>query len=140
MILSHLNYLAVLMSTLAYFAVGSLWFSVLFGKPWMQGHNITMPDDETAKAQMKKEMPMMMIKTFVLCFVSTLAMAYLQVASCSFNWMAGAKIGIMSGVFVFVATAQSHMYTRKTFKLTLIDAGYHIVGLLIAGIILSVWR
>jgi hypothetical protein len=140
MILSHLNYLAVLVSTLAYFAVGALWFSVLFGKPWMQGHGIVMPDDATAKAQMQKEMPMMMAKTFLLCFVATVGLAYLEVACCSFNWMAGAKIGILAGLFVSVAMAQSHMYTRKTFKLVLIDAGYHVVGLLIAGIILSVWR
>jgi len=140
MILSHLNYLAVLVSTIAYFAVGALWFSVLFGKPWMHGHGIVMPDDATAKAQMQKEMPMLMIKTFLLCFVATTGLAYMEAACCSYNWMAGAKIGIVAGVFVFVAIAQSHMYTRKTLKLTVIDAGYHVVSLVIAGIILSVWR
>ena len=140
MILSHLNYLAILVSTIAYFAVGALWFSALFSKPWVKGHGIVMPDDATAKAQMQKEMPMLMAKTFVLCFLATVALAYLEVACCSFTWMAGAKVGLLAGAFVLVAITQSHMYTRKTFMLSLIDAGYHMVGLVMAGIILSVWR
>lgn len=141
MILTHLNYLAVIVATLAYFALGAIWFSpMLFSKPWMAGHGITMPEGDEAKARMRKEMPKMMLVTLILCFIGTLGMGYLETAACTFNWMGGAKIGIVAGGFILIAMALSHMYTKKSFKLTLIDAGYHIVGLIIVGVILAVWR
>jgi hypothetical protein len=141
MILEHLNYLAVAVSAIAYFAIGSVWFSpVGFSKPWMSGHNISMPTDEETRKKMMKEMPKYMAFSLLSCFVATIALACLQGLIGTHNWMAGAKLGLVAGSFVFIAFAQSHMYTRKSFKLVLIDAGYHIVGLVLVGIILSVWK
>ncbi|HXP51282.1 MAG TPA: DUF1761 domain-containing protein [Bacteroidia bacterium] len=141
MILEHINYLAVAVSAVAYFMVGSVWFTPIgFGKAWMKGHGIVMPDDATAQAQMRKEMPMLFGKTFVLCFVASLSVACLQGAIDTSSWMAGAKLGLACGAFVFVGFTQSHMYTRKSFQLAIIDSGYHVIGLTIAGIILTLWR
>ena len=36
--LAHLNWLAVLLATLAGFATGGLWYGPLFGKAWMKAH------------------------------------------------------------------------------------------------------
>ncbi len=141
MILEHLNYAAVAVSAVAYFMVGSIWFTPIgFSKPWMKGHGIVMPDDATAQAQMKKEMPKLFAMTFVLCFLAVLSVACIEGIARVNNCMAGAKVGLAAAVFAFVAIAQSHMYTRKSFKLVLIDAGYHIVSLVIVGIILAVWH
>lgn len=38
------NLWAVLVATAVYFAVGGLWFSVLFGKQWMKLSKITMEE------------------------------------------------------------------------------------------------
>lgn len=141
MILSHLNYLAVAVATLAYFALGSVWFSpMLFSKSWMAGHNITMPTDETAKKEMRKSMPKLMLVTFVGCFVAVLALGYIETAFMYHGWMTGLKTGILASVFSSIAIALSHMYTQKSFKLFIIDAGYHVAGLIIAAVILSVWK
>jgi len=140
MILCHLNYLAVAVCTIIYFAIGAMWFSMLFGKPWMEGHNITMPTDAEKKAAMQKEMPKYMFMSLLFSLIGVLALAYMETAMYTHDWMTGCKAGLVASTFVIVMVAQSHMYLRKSFKLFLIDAGYHVVSLIITGIILSVWR
>jgi hypothetical protein len=138
---SHLNYLAVIVCTLAYFIIGALWFSpVLFSKSWMAGHGISMPNSDADKARMRKEMPKMMAITFLLCLIGTVAIAYLEAAFGINNWMTGCKLGLFAGIFVFITLALSYMYTKKSFKLVLIDAGYHIVSLIIVATILAIWK
>ncbi|HSY75224.1 MAG TPA: DUF1761 domain-containing protein [Bacteroidia bacterium] len=141
MILEHLNYLPIAVAALAYFAIGSVWFSpVGFSKAWMQGHNITMPTDEETKKKMMKEMPKYMLFSLTSSFVGAVVLAALQGVIGINGWMAGVKLGLAAAAFIFIAFAQSHMYTRKSFKLLLIDSGYHIVGLVLASVILSVWK
>jgi len=141
MIISHLNYAAVAVSAIIYFAIGGMWFSpLLFVKPWMAGHGITMPTDEATKAEFRKQMPRQMAITFLMCFIGTIGVAYLEAAAYTTNWMMGAKIGLIAGVFGSITLGLSHMYTSKSFKTFVIDAGYHVVGLIIVGIVLAVWR
>jgi hypothetical protein len=137
MILTHLNYLAVAVATVAYFMLGWLWFGIAFQKSWRAGHG--MSNDEAAMQKMKKEMPKTIGSSFLFCFILTTAMAYFIALTDSHEWMRGAKMGIAAAVFACVPIAQNHMHTGKSFKVTLIDAGYHFFGLIIAGIILSVW-
>ena len=141
MILQELSYVKVAVSAIAYFAVGSVWFSPIgFSKVWSEGHGISMDRSEEGMAKMKKEMPMFMLKTLILCFIGTISLACLMGISEISNLCAGIKLGLAVSVFPFTSIAMSHMYTRKSFKLTLIDSGYHVVGLTIASIILSVWH
>jgi hypothetical protein len=83
---------------------------------------------------------MQMLTTFIVCFVMTIAMACLVGIIDARNCMVGFKIGLLASVFASGTIYLSHMYTGKSFKLTMIDAGYHVVGLIVVGIILSVWR
>jgi len=140
MILSHLNYLAVAVCTIIYFAIGAVWFSMLFGKPWMEGHGITMPSDEERNAAMKKEMPKYMLMSLMFSLIGVLALGYMETAMYTHDWMTGCKAGLLASAFVIIVVGQSHMYTRKSFKVFMIDAGYHMVSLIITAIILSVWR
>ena len=141
MILLHLNYLAVIVCAIIYFAIGGMWFSpMLFANTWMEGHGITMPTDDVAKAAMRKQMPRQMAITFLVCLIATMGLAYLATATYANSWMTGAKLGIIAGVFATISIGLSHMYTRKSFKTFAIDAAYHIVSLFIVGIILGVWR
>ncbi|MEW6467925.1 MAG: DUF1761 domain-containing protein [Bacteroidota bacterium] len=137
MVLQHLNWLAVAVSGLAYFMIGAVWFNQnVFGTAWMKGHNISGPTEEE-----KKKMPMMMLVTFLCCMVAAVCMGYFIHALGITNWMMGAKIGLIAGCgFAGVAIALNHMYTRKSLGLTIIDAGYHVAGLVVCGVILSAWH
>lgn len=142
MIIQHLNWLAVAVSAIAYFALGAIWFNTkVFGTIWMKEHNIGTPTEED-----KKKMPMLMVSTFILCIIGAIAIGYFSYAVNSLHsgpitWMRGVKIGLIAGIgFSGVGIAMNYLYTRKSWTLILIDAGYHIVGMIISGIIMSVWN
>jgi hypothetical protein len=138
----HAHWLAIGVAALVYFALGALWFSALFGKAWMAGHNIQMPTDEAEKAKMKKMMPMLMIKTFLMNVLMALAVGIIlkAIPPQSINCMMGIKVGILLGGFASIPLAMSHMYTMKSIKLTLIDASYHIFSITLMSIIIAVWH
>ena len=137
MVILHLNWLAVLVSSIAYFMQGMIWFNPnVFGKAWMEGHKMSAPTDED-----KKRMPMIMIMTLVMCFISVVCLAYFVKALDIHTWMMGAKIGLICGAgFSAISVAMSHMYTKKSMMVTVVDSLFHVCGLVISGIILSVWH
>ena len=140
MIIQHLNWLAIAASALAYFCLGAIWFNPkVFGTIWMKGHGISEPNEED-----KKKMPMMMLSTFVLCFIGTVALAYFihvfSFYTVNWQWYSGVKVALVGGIgFTGVGIAMNYMYTKKSLPLIIIDSSYHIVGMAIAGIIMSVW-
>jgi len=138
MILLHLNYLAVIVATLVYFGLGGLWYSVLFVKPWMAGHNIPAPTDAD-KEKTKKEMPRNFLITFICCLLGTMALAYIETALSMHGFLTTLKVAILATIFASIGIALNHLYTGKKFKLFLIDAGYQFVGLLFAACIYFFW-
>ena len=92
--LSHANWLALIVAAIVYFALGSLWFSVLFGKQWMALNNIPEPTPQ-AKEEMKKMMLGMMIKTLIMALVLSVSIGILAMALGLTNYMAGIKLGLL---------------------------------------------
>ena len=141
MIIQHLNWLAIAVSAVAYFILGAIWFNPkVFGTAWMQGHGITAPTEED-----KKRMPMIMISTFILCFIGAITLGYFvevfRFYQVNWRWYSGVKVGLVGGLgFTGVGIAMNYMYTKKSIKLIIIDSSYHIVGMMISGVIMSVWR
>lgn len=136
---SHANWLAIAVAALVYFALGALWYSALFRKAWMEGHNIPNPSPEDM-AKMKKNMPLMMIKTLVMGFVFALGIAVLVFALQSVRCVPGIKLGVLVGGMSCIPMVMSHMYLQKPLKVTIIDAAYHLVGVILMSIIISIWH
>ncbi|MBI1767654.1 MAG: DUF1761 domain-containing protein [Bacteroidetes bacterium] len=135
MILSQLNYLAVAVSAVAYFALGAIYFNPkVLGATWMEGHKLPPPTEED-----KKGMGKMMATTFVYCFIACIGIGCLVTIIHPMTWMLGAKIGLLSGVFASISIAMSHMYTKKSFQLIIIDSAYHVIGMIIASLIQTAW-
>ena len=137
---SHANWLAIATAAVTYFILGALWFSALFGKPWMAGHKISMPTDEAEKAKMKAQMPMLMIKTFLMNIIVALGIGLVVYATSTRDCMHGIKWGLLLSGFAAVPIAMNHMYLMKGIKLTMIDAGYHVVSITLMTIIITVWH
>ena len=141
MILSQLNWIAVAVCAIVYFGIGGMWYSpMLFAKPWMAGHGISMPSTDEEKAKARKGMGQLMAITFLMGFVGVIALDYMETAMYAKNWMTGAKCGIVASVFACLAMGLNYMYTRKSMKIYIIDVGYHVVSLVIVGIVLSIWK
>ncbi len=137
--LSHANWLAIVVAAIAYFALGSIWFSMLFGKQWMALNNIPEPTPEK-KDEMKKMMLPMMVKTFVMGAVIAIAIGILAMALSVVRCVPGIKLGLLLSAVGVIPLVMADMYLMKPLKLWFIDAGYHVIGITLMSIIISVWH
>lgn len=134
---SHAPWLQLAVAGIAYFLLGAIWYQrSVFGNYWAAQHNIQITDES------KKRMPMLMISTLLLTFGMTVGMGLaLYVMQAPGTCMNGIKTGLfLSGVFCAAPMGINYLYTQKPFKLWIIDAGYHVAGVTLAAIILSVWH
>lgn len=135
-VLSHLNWLHILVATIAYFAVGAVWYSLLFQKPWIRYHNI-----DTSNPDAKKGAGMIMFIGFIWTFIIVTGLAILiGKMNLTGGALSGVKLGLTTGVcFSALAISMTYLYLKKPAGLHFIDGLYHVVGQVIAAIILMVW-
>jgi hypothetical protein len=136
-ILSNLNWLHILVAAIAYFALGAIWYSFLFQKPWIRYHKI-----DTSNPDGRKGVGAIMFLSFVLMFIITVGQAILIYrAGINGGAVSGVKLGLTTGV-LFSATAISitYLYLKRPLGLHFIDGLYHVVGQVIAAVILCVWQ
>ncbi len=130
--LGELNYLAVLVGALAHFAVGGLWYSpVLFAKPWMRLSGVSPEGGPPAAVY---------VLTVALALVASLVIALVARATGASTVVDGAVLGLVAGVgFSATAIMVNSLYESRPFALQLINAGYHVVALVVVGAIVAVW-
>ncbi|HEX2683706.1 MAG TPA: DUF1761 domain-containing protein [Ferruginibacter sp.] len=134
----YINWVAVLVAALAYFALGALWYSkALFAKRWIADLKIDVNNPDA-----KKGVGMMFGGSFVMMFIQCLALAILAGRITELTtWMSGVKLGAFMGVcFCATTIAINYFYEKKPLSLWLINAGYAIVGNIIAGVIICSWQ
>jgi hypothetical protein len=125
-----INWLAVVLGTLAFFAVGAIWYSALFGKIWQRELGMS---DEQLKSGLN--MPMIFGTCLLLEFVVVLTLghlfAFLHPGPHAIMMMAtGFGLAIMAP-----AVGINYLYQRKSLKLFLIDAGHFVVGMTVVGLV-----
>lgn len=136
-ILSNLNWLHILVAAIAYFALGAIWYSFLFQKQWVRYHNIDMNNPDG-----RKGVGAIMFLSFILMFLVTLGLAILiNRGAINGGAMSGVKLGLTTGVFFSAATISiTYLYLKRPLGLHFIDGLYHVVGQVIAAVILCVWQ
>lgn len=136
-LLSDINWLAVLVATLAYFILGAIWYSkALFAPKWAKLVGIQMNSEAS-----KKGLGTMMMGSFILIIVTCIALALLVVRLDLFVLASGIKLGLITGIcFATTAVSISFIYEKRPTALYFIDCGYHLVGHIAAAIILVLWR
>jgi hypothetical protein len=132
-VLSELNWLAVLVATVAFFVLGGIWYSNgVFGKPWARADGFSRPEGQSPGA-------VWLIVPFISNFIGVLVTAMLAVATGSTTVGEGLALGAVVGVgFSGVILVVSLTRPNPTVY-TLINSLYQIIGLLGVGVILSVW-
>jgi hypothetical protein len=135
--LSNLNWLHILVATIAYFIIGAIWYSFLFQKPWVRYQNIDMNNPEG-----KKGVGIIMFTSFIWTFITVTALAVLiSKMSLDGGVLYAVKMGLLTGVcFSAIAISTTYLYLKKPLGLHLIDGGYHISGQIVAAIILVLWQ
>jgi len=134
----HANWRAVVVAAVAFFIIGSLWFSLLFGKIWqreVEKHGVKIPDPKGGQIAAK------MIQTFLCNAIAALSMALLVYITGTTGAVNGAKLGLLCGVgFCATSIITANIWESRSTKLVAIDFGYPLVGIIVCGMILSVWK
>lgn len=132
--MSTINWWAVLVAGISSFVLGGVWYSpALFGNAWMKDNNLTM--DEIKKGNMGKIYGI----TFILSLIMSANLAmFLNDAKTDAAW--GTTAGFLAGLWVFCAVAMHGLFEHRPGRLIFINGGYSIVGLMLMGAIIGLWR
>jgi hypothetical protein len=132
----HVNYLAVLVCGVISIVFSLLWYSpMLLGKIWLESIEKT---EEDVEKEFKS------IKTYLFSFSGHLFMAYALAQVMALTQSNTAAEGMRLGFLCWIGFTASTMLINYTFeggsfKRFFIDGGYHLIVLLIFGLILGAW-
>ncbi|MBS1492402.1 MAG: DUF1761 domain-containing protein [Bacteroidetes bacterium] len=138
MILDHINILAVIVSGVAYWLLGAVWFSLIFGKTWgseleKHGVKVSMPE--------KGGMAAKFIGTFVMETLVAFGCAFLVWYMKIVTVTQAIKLGLVVGIiFAALPMMIAYSWESRPMKLVLIDIGYPVIGITICMIILTIWK
>ena len=137
--LGDLNWIAVIVAALAYFALGALWYSpVLLGNQWMSATGMTMPEDG------QRPGPAIYIAPLIGDLVSAIATGMLAAATGSTTFGDGLLLGLVVAIgYSVVLTGVTATFSHgmpKPWTWFWITASYNVVGLAIVGVIVSIWE
>ena len=132
------NYLAVLVSAVAVFVLGWLWYSpLLFYKPWMRARGM---DPATAMAGAKMpggKLVIELLRCLVLAYVIARFVALIGVHS----WMGAVPFGFLLWIgFPVILLVGSVLWESVPWKVAAIHAGDWLVKMLVIPLIVSAWR
>ena len=137
-VFAQINYWAVLVAAVVFWLIGMLWFSAVVGKDWsaeIKKHGIKIAKPTTGSMIAKS------IWTFVLNFIVAFGIAIL-VNSLNIHLLGSAIIlGLILGICIAAAVmAISYVWEGRSFKLSFYDIFYPFIGILVASIIITLWR
>jgi hypothetical protein len=137
--LSDVNWLAIVVSGVAYWLLGALWYSpVLLGNAWMRASGIEQSDTEGGPG------PVIYLAPLIGYLVSAIATGMLAVATHSTTFADGIVLGLVVGIgYTTVITAISAVFSPKMPAAATwfwITASFNLLGLLITGVLVSVWN
>lgn len=139
-----INYLAVLVSGIFMMVLGAIWYGPLFGKQWIA----LMGFDPQKVADMQSKGASAMWKSYALMALGALSMSFILAHSIIFaetylnmwNISGGLAVGFANWLgFIVPITLGSVLWEGKSWKLWALNAGYYLVGLLVIGVLLSLW-
>ena len=127
----EVNWIAIVVAAVASFLLGGLWYSpVLFARAWQREAGIT--DEQLKNANMGKIFGL----AFVLCLLAAWMFATFLGPRPSLALGFGA--GFSAGLFWVAASfGINYLFERRSFKLFLINGGYHTLQFTIIGGVIS---
>jgi hypothetical protein len=133
-----LSPLPLLVSAAAYWILGALWYSALFGGIWSRGlesQGITVPKPSSGEIARK------FVGTFVANLVTVIAVGWVINATGTSNLAGAVNVGLLlGGAVTAMGLAVSYTWEGKPRANFLIDASYHTAGTVACAVILTVWR
>ena len=128
----HINWLAVLVAALSAFVLGGLWYGPLFKHAWCREAGI---DADAAPKHPRR--------VFGTAFVASF------IAAAAFAWMIGPAPGLRMTVvagavaglaIVAMSFGINYAFAQRSYKLWLIDGGYHTLQFTLYGLVMGLWQ
>ncbi|MFM7301206.1 MAG: DUF1761 domain-containing protein [Crocinitomicaceae bacterium] len=140
--LIKLNFIAIGIGTLAFFFLGFLWYTPLFGKIWAKEMGFSR-DMEVSKSFMIRSLLLNLFGNFLLAFVLSHNIFAWDARSWGHdsNFVGQGQAAAMSAIFTWLGfflpqDLSAVTWQMKSWKLFFINTSYHLVGLLIVSMIL----
>ena len=126
---AKLNWLGIIVATVAAFFIGFLWYGLIFAEKWMALTGVT----EEGSGD-----PVWMALGVVQTFVTMVGLGWFIARDGSPGWMAGLKIGLVAGVcFALMTSAYGFIYQTSDLGLLPIDWSHLLVVYALGGAIIG---
>lgn len=129
-----INLFAIIVCVIIYWVLGAIWFSPkVFGKKWSEalGKNL-----EDLGPDLKQG-----LGSLITAIIATSILAFLLELIGTYDAFTGFLVGLLIGVgFIFTVDLYDVLFEQKSVIAFIFDIGYHIVALMIIGIILGIWK
>jgi hypothetical protein len=137
--IGDLNWLAVIVAAIAYFAIGALWYAPpVFGRVWADAGGFSLPERGQGPSAGIYVTPL------IGSVLSAIVLGMLTKATGTDSFAEGLALGIVVavGFAIPIALVTAQFETQKPRAMTwgAVNAGYHVVGNLVAAIILASWQ
>lgn len=129
----HLNYLAITAAALAMFFLGAVWYGV-FGQAWL---NFLGKRKEDLNPSDPTPYIVALVGAVLNAFALACLLRELKVETVGHGAMYGAAAAVG---FVLATTAKHYSFSGYKWGLFAIDAGYDLVGFVVMGAILGLWK
>ncbi|MDF2963791.1 MAG: hypothetical protein K0S39_5526 [Paenibacillus sp.] len=130
-VVSELNWLAIILATLAYFVLGAVWFTPLFGAQYDKAL-------DTKRSKNQKWPMLYYIGPFISAFVTTVATAFLVYVLNILQVSDAVLLGLILGIGYAMSVSFNNAINPKTPRPLLYGAvtgSYHVVGIMIVAAI-----
>jgi Protein of unknown function (DUF1761) len=137
--LGDLNWLAVIVAAIAYFAIGALWYAPpVFGRIWADAGGFALPEAG------QRPSAAIYVTPLIGSILSAIALGMLAKATGTDSFAEGIALGLIVAVGfaipIALVTAQFESQKPKPMVWGAVNGGYHVVGNLIAAIIVASWQ
>jgi uncharacterized protein DUF1761 len=132
----RLNWGAILLAGFADWVLGAAWFTV-FGNPWMAGLRMAPEELQAHKAH---PTPWPYVISLLCSILMAYAIARLLIHSGSHTMFRGIRIGLLAGLAAALAMVTDMVFESRVPSFILISSAYPLVGCILMGIIVGVWK
>ena len=130
-----INHAAVWVGVVVLFALGFIWYDLLFGEQWVEFVGLDMAELEANPPGYG-----LWISNLISSALGMYLLAWLFVGLNITSGAKGAIVGfLIAFVFIFLTTMINNMYAQSPYGLAWILGGYSMVGFTINGFILGAW-
>ncbi len=137
-----INFWAVLVSSVVVMVLGFVWHGPLFGKKFNEAMGMTMPTDPEVRKKMMRGMNKIYLIQFLLFVVQMFVLAKHISLVPSMSAVATAFCLWLGFVMPTVASAAiwNDRSTKARWTIFFVSAGFNLVSLVIAALILGMWN